>query len=54
MPGAVELVRRRVLADQLGITVARSFGLTAEADERRDQEAARSRQRRPASAKPGA
>jgi len=33
-PGAVETVRRRVLADQLGVRVARELGLAGEAGER--------------------
>ena len=36
-PGAVEIVRRRILADQLGLKLARELGLRDEADAVRDR-----------------
>lgn len=38
-PGAVEVVRRRILADQLGLKLARELGLREEADAVRDRRA---------------
>ena len=44
MPGAVETVRRKVIADQLGPRLARELGLT---DRENDAEARRSRANKP-------